>query len=301
MHILLTGGTGFIGRKLAQRLHHAGHSLTLLTRQSKNEVETLFPFSITSTHSLSNIGADTTIDAIINLAGAPIADRRWSTLRKQLLINSRVDTTADVVALVKRLTNKPKVLINGSAVGYYGDQGSRVVKENTPAHDEFTHQLCKAWENKANECKTLKVRVALLRTGLVLGDNGGFLKKMLPAFKLGLGGSLGAGNQYMPWIHLNDIIEIIIRLLEDEKLFGPINATAPNPVTNSQFTKILGTLLHRPTFLTLPGGLLQLIFGEMARLLTTGQKAVPQKLIDNGFKFQYENLSAALTEVLTGK
>jgi hypothetical protein len=186
-------------------------------------------------------------------------------------------------------------------VGYYGDQGSRVVNENTPAHDEFTHQLCKAWENKANECKTLNVRVALLRTGLVLGDNGGFLKKMLPAFKLGLGGSLGAGNQYMPWIHLNDIIEIIIRLLEDEKLFGPINATAPNPVTNSQFTKILGTLLHRPTFLTLPGGLLQLIFGEMARLLTTGQKAVPQKLIDNGFKFQYENLSAALTEVLTGK
>lgn len=301
MHILLSGGTGFIGRKLAQRLHHAGHSLTVLSRQPENLATSLFPFSVEIVNSVANIGDDAPIDAIINLAGAPIADKRWTNSRKQLLVNSRVEMTADIVALVKRLHCKPKVLINGSAVGYYGDQGSRMVNENTPPYDEFTHQLCKAWENKANECKALKVRVALLRTGLVLGENGGFLKKMLPAFKLGLGGALGAGDQYMPWIHLNDIIEIIVRVLEDDKLEGPINATAPTPVTNTQFTKTLGTLLHRPTFLSLPSVLLQLLFGEMARLLITGQRAVPQKLIDNGFKFQYENLSAALTEVLTGK
>lgn len=301
MKILITGGTGFIGKALCHRLINAGHDITILSRRTEAEVNNLLAKNIKTINSLTQIENNATYDAVINLAGTPITDKRWSLARKAELISSRVNTTDDIFGLISRLNKRPKTLISGSAVGYYGDQQLRIVTETTPPHNEFTHKLCKAWEDKANRCKQFGVRIAILRTGLVIGSGGGFLQKMLPIFKLGIGGTLGAGTQYMPWIHLNDMVEIIICILEDETLSGPFNATAPNPVTNKQFTKTLGTLLSRPTFLTIPSFVLNLILGEMASILLAGQKAIPQKLLDHGYKFQYETLSSALGEVLTGK
>ena len=289
MNILLTGGTGFIGTALTKALQKQGHQLIILTRKPDK-----IQLKCRAIQSFEEISSNEEIHAVINLAGEGIADRRWTVQRKQLLETSRVDLTADLIANLRRLKQKPQVLISGSAVGYYGDCQDKLVTEFTDPHDEFSHRLCAAWEGQALRAKVDGIRVCIIRTGIVIGPGGGFLKKLLPSFRLGLGAQLGNGKQWLSWIHLTDLINIILFLLTDNKQQGIYNATAPNPVTNKIFTKMLGAVLHRPTFLVLSKVLLKLVFGELSQLLLTGQRVFPKRLEQEGFEFQYSAIKPAL-------
>lgn len=294
MRILITGGTGFIGKTLCPLLASQGHQLVLWTRQLKPRL----PSGVTDyVNQLSDLEPDS-IQAVINLAGAGIADKRWSEERKKLLITSRVKTTEQLVAWMQTQTILPKVLISASAVGYYGEQGDQAVTEKTPPVAGFTHDLCVQWEAAALTAEALGVRVCLVRTGVVLGKGGGSLAKMLPAFRLGLGGPLGKGQHWFPWIHLDDMAKIYAWLLKTERVSGVFNASAPNPVINADFTKALGKALNRPTFFPMPEKVLKLLFGEMAELLLVSDKMLPQRLVEEGFQFAYPQLDTALKNII---
>jgi len=293
--ILITGGTGFIGKELCRQLHARGYSLTVLSRQSPDIVRSLCG-PVEATDSLKHLEGHSGFDAIINLAGEGIAEKRWSEDRKNALRNSRIGLTRELVKVAESWQAQPAVMVSGSAVGYYGDQGSHLVTENTSPHDEFTHRLCRDWEQEALALEKHGVRVCLSRTGVVAGQNGGFLKQMLPPFKLGLGGPLGSGQQYMPWVHRTDVVNGLIWMLETETAHGAYNMVSPNPATNREFTKTLASVLHRPAVIPMPAPALKVALGEMARLLLTGQKAVPERLQQEGFGFQYPELKQALTE-----
>jgi len=254
--------------------------------------------SVSAVGSLDDLPDDLQFEAIINLAGAPVAEGRWSKARKELLIKSRTETTKKIAAYVERVKNKPKRLISGSAVGYYGNGGDRILDEDSPFHDEFTHRLCQEWESEA--CRVLEygVMLTILRIGLVIGRNGGFLQKMLFPFSMGLGGRLGNGRQWMPWIHIDDITGLILFVLKNDEMEGVFNATAPNPVTNNEFTKTLAKVLRRPTLMPLPAFFLKLAFGEMSRLLLTGQRAVPTSAVNKGYHFHFTHLEDALRDVI---
>jgi len=297
MKILITGGTGLIGRSLSKTFHDQGHDLIVLTRNPRKAK----PLQRYNAHLISNfdqIDKNEKIDIVINLAGEPIANKRWTKDQKRKIWKSRIETTTKLVELIGRLSVAPKVLISGSAVGYYGDCGDRKLNELSNPHDEFSHQLCAAWEMQAVRAKAFNTRVCILRTGLVLANNDGFLKKMLPSFKLGLGATLGNGKQWMSWIHINDFINIIHFLLKNESLSGVFNAAAPNPVTNKIFTKSLGSALRRPTLFVMPGFMLKKMFGEMSTLLLTGQRVIPEKLLKARFEFAFPTLDVALENVL---
>jgi len=294
MNILITGGTGFVGSVLCQRLHDQGHNLTVLTRKPEKHKKRL-PSRTVLVSVFSEINSP--VDVVINLAGEGIAEKRWTPERKKILEQSRIDLTADLVAFIRNNEHKPQVLISGSAVGYYGDSGSNLLTEFSEPHDEFSHRLCAAWESQALRAKTDGVRVCILRTGLVIGKNGGFLKKMLPSFRMGMGAKLADGKQWMSWIHMHDYLNMIQFLIDDKSLSGIFNATAPNPVTNHIFTKMLASVLHRPSFLTMPPSLLNMMFGDMAHLLITGQRVIPKKFVDAGFEFKFPALKPALEDV----
>lgn len=296
-NILITGGTGFIGQNLCRALDREGYSLTVLSRRPEI-VKELCGASVSAISSMDNLGDEAHFEAIINLAGAPVADERWTTARKELLIKSRTETTRQITAFVERAENKPKRLISGSAVGYYGDGGDRILDEDAPFNDEFTHHLCQQWESEA--CRVLEygVKLTIIRIGLVIGKKGGFLQKMLFPFSMGLGGRLGDGRQWMPWIHMDDIIGLILFFLRSDDMEGVFNATAPNPVTNEEFTKTLAGLLRRPALMPLPAFFLKLFFGEMSRLLLTGQRAVPTTVVNKGYRFRFTRLEDALRDVL---
>ncbi|GLR64168.1 TIGR01777 family oxidoreductase [Marinospirillum insulare] len=290
MRILITGGTGFIGKTLCPLLASQGHELVLWTRQLKPKLP---EGVIDYVHELSEL-EENSIQAVINLAGAGIADKRWSEERKQLLISSRVKTTELLVEWMEAQSIKPEVLISASAVGYYGEQGSERVTEQTQPVAGFTHDLCAAWEAAALTAEKLGIRVCLVRTGVVLGQGGGSLAKMLPAFRLGLGGRLGSGQHWFPWIHLDDMAKIYAWLLKNEQASGVFNASAPNPVTNAEFTKALGKALNRPTIFPMPEAVLKVLFGEMAELLLVSAKMLPEQLEKEGFEFIYPDLERAL-------
>ncbi|KXS38083.1 MAG: hypothetical protein AWU55_1742 [Halomonadaceae bacterium T82-2] len=297
MHVLMTGGTGFVGRRLAERLAAAGHTLSVVSRDPEAAARVLPPATAIRSRVLDF--RDIGVEAIVNLAGEPIADKRWSAAQKCRLVDSRVAITRELVTLCHTADAPPRVMVSGSAMGYYGAQGERVVDEDTPPHDEFAHRLCAEWEAAAREAEPAGVRVALLRTGLVLDAGGGTLAKMLPPFRLGLGGRFGDGRQFMPWIHREDHVRSIEFLLARDDLDGPFNASAPHPVTNAEFTRTLAQRLHRPALLPVPGRLLELALGEMARLLLTGADMRPRRLLDAGFRFDYETLDAALAAILS--
>ena len=238
------------------------------------------------------------VDAVVNLAGAPIADRPWTHKRKALLWNSRIHLTETLLAWMESLEQKPAVLISGSAVGWYGDGGERELTEASgPVLDDFPSQLCIAWEETAQRAEALGIRVVLVRTGLVLSAEGGFLSRLLLPFKLALGGPIGNGRQWMPWVHIKDQIALIDFLLHKPDASGPYNACAPHPVRNREFAKTLGQVLHRPAFMPMPAFALKVGLGELSGLLLGGQKAVPERLLAAGFTFQFTELRAALDDL----
>ena len=297
MHILLTGGTGLIGRRLCRQWSAKGHQLTVLSRQPQR-VPSLCGETVRGIADFEGYG-DGPLDAVVNLAGEPIADKPWSARRKALLWDSRVRLTERLVAWLESLSQRPAVLINGSAVGWYGDAGERPLEENSAAAGEdFASELCLAWEQIAREAEALGIRVVLVRTGLVLAPEGGFLKRLLPPFRLGAGGRLGDGRQWMSWIHIEDQIALIDFLLRKADAEGPYNACAPQPVRNRDFTQELGQALHRPTLMPMPGFALRLLLGEMSTLLLGGQRIVPRRLLDAGFEFRFPELKEALADVL---
>ncbi|MCX4190593.1 TIGR01777 family oxidoreductase [Methylophaga sp. OBS3] len=294
---LLTGGTGLIGQSICHKLVDRGHDVIVLTRDNL-KASRLFKDKVVAVEQLHDIPNDQTIDIVINLAGAPIADRRWTAKRKTILHNSRVALTKQLVSWLGQRTNLPQALISGSAVGWYGDQQSERLTERSNFKDDFAHRLCEDWEQAALKAKTLGIRVAIVRTGLVLAKQGGFLSKLLLPFKMGLGGPIADGRQYMPWVHINDIRDLFLFLADNKEAHGVYNGTAPKPVTNSEFTHSLASELKRPAVFRVPSVFLRAVLGEMADLLLGGQQAIPEKVHAAGFRFEYTELRAALKDVL---
>jgi len=296
MKIVITGATGFIGSLLADRLWNQFHSLVLLSRRPLAEVgvtkKEWFAWSppLGGEWEKAVDGAD----GIINLAGEPIAGKRWSDAQKEKLRSSRIDSTRALVQAIGKAKVKPKFLLSASAVGYYGPHGDEVVTEQTAAGADFLSSLCVDWEAEALKAEADGVRVAVVRMGIVLDRGKGALKKMVPPFKMFLGGPLGSGNQWMPWIHIEDEIGLLLFLMESENARGAFNATAPHPVTMDEFAKSLGDALNRPSWVSVPPSALALMLGEMADVLVTGQRALPEAALKLGYDFKYPTISEAL-------
>jgi uncharacterized protein (TIGR01777 family) len=291
MRILLTGATGLIGSNLIPNLKP--NEITVLTR-NVSMAEQILGSKVHFLSSLQEITNLDKFDAVINLAGEPIVNKRWSPAQKQIIQNSRWDITQNISDLIKNSENPPGLFISGSAVGYYGRQGDTIIDEDfTQPYDEFSHQLCDKWEKLAQEAASDKTRVCILRTGIVLTKRGGALSKMLTPFKLGLGGPISSGKQYMPWIHLEDMLNGITHLIENKECEGIFNFTAPHPATNAAFSQALASSLHRPDFMRMPEWIIRILMGEMADLLLYGQRVVPKRLLESGFTFKYSEIEQA--------
>ena len=296
MKILITGGTGFIGKALCKALS-SQHDIIVLSRDKAHAFDVLGS-DITIIESLDElIEHKVSPHAIINLAGKNLAEDRWNDSVKREIIDSRITTTKNLIDFIKQTAVKPKVLINGSAIGYYGDTGDKVIKESEEPADDFAANLCKSWEAEANNAKRYDVRVVCIRISLVLG-HGGALDKMLLPFKLCLCGPIGSGQQYMSWIHIDDLVRLIDFSLTNESISGPVNASTPLPVTNKLFSKQLAKALGRFAIFPMPGFALKIIAGEMAELLLGGQRVIPDKAVKAGFEFNYPELGQALDKIL---
>jgi len=295
--ILVTGGTGFIGRALVKALIADGHQVTVLSRTPAT-VESVCGRDAIALGHLSFLTPATAFDVIVNLAGAPIFDAPWSEARKALIKNSRIGLTEQLVDCIGRMSVKPKLLISGSAIGYYGDQGDTVLTEAAAVRPDFSQRLCADWEAAANRAAAFGVRVCLIRTGLVIAEGGGLLQRMLLPFRLGIGGRLGSGRQWMSWIHRQDWIDIARAMIADAAMQGAYNATAPNPVTNTEFTRTLARCLCRPALFPVPAFVLKGLLGERAELVLGSQRVVPERLLRHGFRFQYPELDGALRAAL---
>lgn len=297
MKILITGGTGFIGRRLVAHLK-VQHEVMVLTRQGSRAYD-LLGHDVKLLDNLDRLDDLNDVDIVINLAGEPIAAGRWSESRKQLLCNSRWLLTEQLVDLIKLSNRPPRLLLNASAIGWYGRQGDEPLDEGFgQPHDEFTHRLCQRWEQLALQARSPQTRVCILRIGLVLGPDGGALPKLLPPYRLGLGGPMGSGRQVMSWIHIQDLVRAMLFLLEHEECDGIFNGTAPQPVDNRTFSQSLARSLRRPHLLCVPAGALRLLMGESADLLLTGQHVLPARLQQAGFHFTYPELPEALDNLL---
>ncbi|GDX04790.1 TIGR01777 family oxidoreductase [Buttiauxella sp. A111] len=296
MQILITGGTGLIGSHLVPRLLELGHDVTVVTRSPEKARAKLSP-KVTLWKGLSDHPNLDGFDAVINLAGEPIADKRWTEAQKQRLCTSRWQITERLVEMFKASQTPPSVLISGSAAGYYGDLGEVVVNEDEPPHNEFTHKLCARWEQIACGAQSEQTRVCLLRTGVVLAPKGGILAKLLPIFRLGLGGPMGDGRQYLAWIHIDDMVNGILWLLNND-LSGPFNMVSPYPVRNEQFSHALGHALNRPAFMRAPATAVRMMMGESSVLVLGGQRALPKRLEESGFGFRWYDLEEALGDVV---
>ncbi|HEM6801013.1 TPA: TIGR01777 family oxidoreductase [Citrobacter koseri] len=296
MQILITGGTGLIGRHLIPRLLELGHQVTVVTR-SPDKARQLLDSRVALWKGLEDRQNLNDIDAVVNLAGEPIADKRWTAQQKERLCQSRWSITQKLADLINASETPPAALISGSAAGYYGDLGEVVVTEEEPPHNEFTHKLCARWEQIACSAQSDKTRVCLLRTGVVLAPEGGILAKMIPPFRLGLGGPIGNGRQYLAWIHIDDMVNGILWLLDND-LRGPFNMVSPYPVRNEQFAHALGHALNRPTILRVPATVIRLLMGESSVLVLGGQRALPKRLEAAGFSFRWYDLEEALADVI---
>lgn len=297
MKILVTGGTGFIGRPLCAELLAAGYQVTVLSRNPQRVAARCGP-QVRAFGSLDEWAPHEHFDAVINLAGAPIIDRPWSVARRQVLRDSRVLLTRQLVGAMARAEARPAVLLSGSAIGIYGDSGALKVDEAAQPATDFAARLCADWETAALAAADLGVRACLLRTGLVLDPSGGLLGRMLPAFRLGLGARLGDGRQWMSWIALPDYMAAILALLHNPVASGPFNLTSPEPVTNARFTALLAKSVRRPAFMVAPGFLLKPLLGERAPLLLGGQRVLPKRLLELRYSFRHAGLDDALSALL---
>jgi uncharacterized protein (TIGR01777 family) len=296
MKLVITGASGFIGTALCQQLLQQGHTLTLFTRGAPREPNTgVKRWHHWTPGTLRDWDSELDgVDGVINLAGEPIAEIKWSATQRRRLEKSRVDSTHVLVQGCAKAKHTPKFLINASAVGYYGPHGDEIITEEAPAGADFLSQLCLNWEAEAMRAERLGMRVVRLRTGIVLGRGGGALEKMVPPFKWFTGGPLSSGKQWMSWIHLEDQVRLILYLVENQQAAGPINATAPNPARNKDFSRALGKVLHRPSWMPVPGFILRIGLGDMADMLLTGQRVLPAAAQKLGFEFRYPNLPEAL-------
>ncbi len=273
---------------------------TLLSRNPVRAAQK-FKQAVNVIGDLNELKDNAEFDIVINLVGQGIADKRWTDNIKQQLRESRLKLTQSLVSFLKRVEKKPECLISGSAVGYYGALGDEKVDESFQLNNEpnFSQQLCMDWEKEASLAESLGIRTCYLRTGIVLGPNGGALAKMLPPFKMGLGGPIGSGHQWMSWVHIDDLIGIMFHIMNNKNIHGPVNGTSPNPVINKQFSSMLGRTLNRPAFFPLPSFMVKLLMGKMGEeLLLSGQRVIPNKLIDAGYVFQYKELESALSDVI---
>jgi len=297
MKIFITGGTGLIGRVLIPILNEKGHNITVLTRNVAKAERKLgntvrFYTSLDAQNSLDEY------DAVINLAGESIAGRRWTKRQEQRLCESRWSITYKLTELILNGEDPPHVFISGSAIGYYGAQSDALLTEDSTPYNGLTHQLCKKWEALALNAESEKTRVCLLRTGIVLSSEGGMLPKMSLPFKIGLGAILGTGNQYISWIHIEDMVNAIVYLLENPQAKGAFNMTSPKPATNRDFSKTLAKTFKRPCLFKIPSAIVKLVLGEMSTLVLDGQRAIPFKLDESGFRFSYPDLEKTLQDVI---
>jgi uncharacterized protein len=290
--IVIAGGSGFLGRKLAGRLEREGHrTITLSRRPSGGENQIAWQPDGSPGALPRHLEG---VDAVVNLAGENLADARWTTARKSALRNSRILSTRTLVRAVSACAKPPRVFVSGSAIGYYGPRGDEVVTESAPPGTDFLAGICVEWEKEARMVESPSTRLAIVRTGIALDRDGGALAKMLLPFRLGLGATLGTGDQYMPWIHADDWTAIVSWLVQNDRATGPFNATAPAPVTNRTFTRTLGRVLHRPAVLHAPAFLLRAAMGEMASMILTGQRLLPACAEQLGFRFTHRALEPAL-------
>ncbi|MBA6293266.1 TIGR01777 family protein [Colwellia sp. MB3u-70] len=295
MNILITGGSGLIGRALIQHLN--AERIIVLTRNPAKTANIL-PDHLEFISTLDEIDFNE-LDVVINLAGEAIVDKRWSKAQKNTICQSRWKITQNLVEKIQAATNPPHSLISGSAIGFYGRQGALAIDESyQEIHDEFSHKVCQKWEAIAQTAESDKTRVCIIRTGIVLAENGGALQKMLLPFKFGLGGPIASGEQFMSWIHIDDMVAILLATVYQTSLTGIINATAPMPVSNQEFSETLSAVLKRPCLFRVPAFVLRALMGESADLVLYGQNVLPSKLLNNNFKFQYPSLEVALKQLL---
>ncbi|OED40573.1 TIGR01777 family protein [Endozoicomonas sp. (ex Bugula neritina AB1)] len=299
MQFLITGGTGFIGQRLVRRLLSDGHQVTVVSRRHAKEVRQLLSSDVKPVRSVTAVNPSVFYDAVINLAGEGIMNERWSAARKRTLLDSRIGITQELVDLIERMDQKPGRFISGSAVGFYGaHEAEDRLDETSQAGNDFAASLCVRWERAAGRVASQGVPVSIFRTGIVLHPNGGALQKMLPPFRLGLGGPIGNGQQMMSWIHMEDMVELLMFLIQSNDAEGIYNATAPVPVSNKTFSRALGRVLRRPAFLPMPVAALKLLLGESSILVTKGQNVVPAHLLDDGFEFRFSDIEKALKNLL---
>ena len=307
MKVAIAGATGFVGSRLVERLHSEGHSVLVLARDSER-ARRVFPASaypnleIVAYTPAESGDWQTSIagcDSVVNLAGVPIAEEKWTAARKQAILDSRKLTTAKLVEAIALANPKPSVLVSTSAIGYYGTSETAEFDEISPAGDDFLAAVCKDWEAAAQPAKNAGTRLAILRLGIVLGM-GGALAKMLPPFKLFAGGPIGTGKQWFSWVHREDVVDLILYALQNPQVEGVLNATAPNPVRMNELCQTLGQVLNRPSWLPVPSFALELLLGDGAKVVLEGQKVLPKQTLAIGFQYQYPTLKLALEEILAG-
>ncbi|MEC4894383.1 MAG: TIGR01777 family oxidoreductase [Oscillatoria sp. PMC 1051.18] len=305
MKVAITGGTGFVGTRLVEKLHSQGENIVILTR-NETRAKRIFPASAyqnleiveyTPQKSGDWQNALSGCDAVVNLAGEPIAEERWTPQVKQKILQSRQLGTRKIVEAITKAEPKPSVLVNASAIGYYGTSETATFDENSPPGDDFLAEVCQTWEAEAEKVQAAGVRLVILRLGIVLG-NGGALAKMLTPFKLYAGGPIGNGKQWFSWIHREDLVNLIITALKNPDIQGTFNATAPNPVRMNQLCHALGEVMKRPSWLPVPGIALELLLGEGAKLVLEGQEVIPKQTQATGFEYQYPTIKPALAQIV---
>ncbi len=303
MKIVIAGGTGFIGHHLSQFLIQQHYPIVVLSRQSRNQTFLEHPHARMIQWDGRTQGPWAQecegANVVINLSGAPIADSRWTEKRKQELIDGRVESNRTLLEAIASWQNKPHTFITASGIGFYGDSREKVVNESSTPGEGFLPQLCQMWESSAMEGEALGLRVIPIRIGMVLGQDGGALSKMTLPFRLFLGGQIRPGTQFVSWIHQQDLAKLILYIITQPSIQGPVNAVAPNPTTMKDFCQSLGKALKRPSWFPVPEFILKTALGELASMLITGQRVEPQKSLQNGFSFTYPTLPAALNEIFS--
>ena len=304
MRLLLFGCTGFIGSELVPRLLSSGHQITIVSRmknratKNSNAIDFINanPANLSSWKDSTLINSLTHAEGVINLAGEPIAEKRWTKKHREEIQKSRLQTTQYLIHAISKLKRPPSILINGSAIGFYGTSLNNIFNEDNFAGTDFLAQLCDQWETLASS-KPKKTRLVTVRTGIVLGKYGGALAKMIPVFRAGIGGPIGSGKQWMSWIHRSDLCEIIEQALTKKSWSGVFNGVSPNPVTMYEFCNLLGKSLNRPSLVPVPGAILKFLLGDGAQVVLQGQRVSPKRLTKEGFKFNYPNLDNAFKSI----